>query len=295
MARFNIESSLFKEQGFQDLLIEVGNRHTAKGIVWELFETAQEYWYPDRKLIPIEVFKAKKLPEQLFAPNGLAELRSDGVYVRGSKDAFQWLFEKSEAGRKSGVARRKKREELEAKPAKIRKLKGNEQNEQMFASVEQTRTNANEPERTGTSLLSSPIPTPTLNSYSLLSSKCAGLSEARTPAEKPTAQTWRAYREAYELRYRVAPTWNATVGGQLANFTRRVPIAEAPMIAAFYIAHNAPKYVSSGHSVGSLLQDSEKLRTEWLTGNRITAHDAKTAEFGDSLKKQMDRLARGDR
>jgi hypothetical protein len=95
MARINFEDKVFKEQGFQDLMIEVRDRHKAKGIVLELWSLAQEHWFPNRNPIPIEVFKAAGLPECLYAPGGLAELRENGVYAKGSEDQFAWLFQKS--------------------------------------------------------------------------------------------------------------------------------------------------------------------------------------------------------
>lgn len=108
MARLNIEDKVFKEQGFQDLMIDVRSRHLAKGIVLELFQLAQEFWFPDMLPIPMDRFKAAGLPEILFQPGGLCELNDSGVYVRGSKDAFQWLFDASNAGKKSAEVRKAK-------------------------------------------------------------------------------------------------------------------------------------------------------------------------------------------
>lgn len=100
MARINLDDKLFKEQGFQDLMIAVGNRRMAKGIVWELYVLAQKFWFPDRLPIPLDVFKAAEFPEVLYSANGLCELREGGVYARGSEEQFKWLFQKSEAGKK---------------------------------------------------------------------------------------------------------------------------------------------------------------------------------------------------
>ena len=103
MPRINIEDSVFREQGFQDLLLAVGNRHVAKGMVLELFELGQKYWVPDRKLIPIEKFKNAGLDAALYGPGGLAELDESGdVYVRGCDKFFSWLMQKYDAGKKGG-------------------------------------------------------------------------------------------------------------------------------------------------------------------------------------------------
>ena len=55
----------------------------------------------------------------------------------------------------------------------------------------------------------------------------------------------------------------------MAQFITRVPRAEAPLIAAFYLGHNDAYYIRMSHSVGIMLRDAEKLRTEWQTGRKV--------------------------
>lgn len=92
--------------------------------------------------------------------------------------------------------------------------------------------------------------------------------------ELPTVGTWKAYTNAYEVRYHVEPVRNATVNGQLANLVARLGGEEAPAVAAFYVRSNNSRYVNAGHSVSMLVMDAEKLRTEWATGRQGTAHQA---------------------
>jgi len=91
----------------------------------------------------------------------------------------------------------------------------------------------------------------------------------------PTAKTWKAYSTAYRDRYGVLPIRNAKVNGILANFIKRVPIDEAPDIAAFYLSSANGYYVGRGHCVDCLLSDAEKLRMEWATNHRMTQREAK--------------------
>lgn len=107
-------------------------------------------------------------------------------------------------------------------------------------------------------------------------SKGNGVTKASQPSV--TACTWKAYAAAYQERYGVPPTRNATVNSQLAKFVARVPVAEAPEIAAFYVRHNKAFYVSSRHAVGGLLHDAEGLRTQWLSGQSITDTEARQAD-----------------
>ena len=93
-----------------------------------------------------------------------------------------------------------------------------------------------------------------------------------------TGPVWEAYSVAYENRYKAKPVRNAMVNGQLANLIKRVGAEETPHIAAFYLTHNNAFYVTKMHPIGLLLQDAEKLRTEWATNTQITATKAKQTD-----------------
>ncbi len=99
----------------------------------------------------------------------------------------------------------------------------------------------------------------------------------RQPKEPPpTAETRRTYSDAFIARWRIAPKWNVTVGGQLAHFIRRVGKNDAPLVAEFYLQHNDRYYVKNMHPVGFLLKDAEKLYAEWKSGRMITHLQATT-------------------
>lgn len=101
---------------------------------------------------------------------------------------------------------------------------------------------------------------------------------AKPKEQPPTNNIWRAYSDAYENRYRAPPVRNAKVNGQLAQLIARLGAEEAPGVAAFYVGHNNRYYVNKMHSVDLLLSDCEKLRTEWATGNKVTAAAAIEAD-----------------
>lgn len=107
-----------------------------------------------------------------------------------------------------------------------------------------------------------------------------------------TVQTWAAYSRAYQERYGVEPLRNAKVNGQIGRLIDQVGIDEAPKIAEFYLTHNGGFYVSSGHCVDLLLRDCSKLRTEMVTGRKITRLEARSAEASDALRAQVGRVDR---
>lgn len=119
----------------------------------------------------------------------------------------------------------------------------------------------------------------------------------------PTGETWSAYSDAYQERYKTEPVRNAKVNGQLLQFVKRLGAEEAPGVAAWYVASNNRFYVQKRHAVDCLLADAEGLRTEWATNTRVTETRAREADrlqtSGDMWSRIIDETvqetANGDR
>jgi hypothetical protein len=99
-----------------------------------------------------------------------------------------------------------------------------------------------------------------------------------TKNETATASTWESYSEAYFLKYKSLPVRNASVNAKLSQFVKRLGSDEAPHVASFFVSHNNGYYVREMHSVGAMLKDAEKLRTEWATNSRMTQTKASQAD-----------------
>lgn len=112
----------------------------------------------------------------------------------------------------------------------------------------------------------------------------------KVPWTSKTAQTWDAYTNAYKDRYGAEPVRNAKVNGILSRFVERLGEEEAPLVAAFYLTHNRPIYVSARHATDLLLRDAEGLRTEWVTGTKSTTSEARNAEHRDNVIEQVKRV-----
>ncbi len=102
--------------------------------------------------------------------------------------------------------------------------------------------------------------------------------------------TWTSYAQAYEARYHVQPVRNRTVNSHLKALVNRLGTDEAPQVAAFYLTHNKPFYVTARHPTNLLLKDAEGLRTEWATGIKATTGEAKQAEVQDDARAQINRV-----
>lgn len=108
--------------------------------------------------------------------------------------------------------------------------------------------------------------------------KISSIPKNKNKDLSPSHETWQAYSDAYERRYKAKPVRNATVNAQISSFIKRIGLDEAPMVAEFYVYHNNSFYVQKMHTVGLLLADAEKLRTEWATKTTVTQTQARQAD-----------------
>lgn len=108
MARINIEDSFFSDPRFRLLAKKLGDETKAIGFCVQAWFLAQRYWTKGEQLVPEKIFRDFGL-EHLFEVD-LAELRTDGVYVRGSSCQFSWLLseKRASAGRRSAEVRKAK-------------------------------------------------------------------------------------------------------------------------------------------------------------------------------------------
>ena len=116
-ARLNVEPSIWSDLRYQNFAIKVADPFRAIGMLIYLWMHAQKYWWPDKKLIPVEVWAALGFSDALI-DCGLAERRPDGIYPKGIEDAFAWWFDRQAAGRKGGLASGKSRRRT-ADPIKL--------------------------------------------------------------------------------------------------------------------------------------------------------------------------------
>lgn len=279
MARINIETSLWGKTAFQNLLIKVGDRHKAKGMVVELFTLAQKFWFPKMELIPIDAIHESDLEPCLNA--GLAEERDGFAYVFGTEKSFAWLFQKSTAGHRSGEARQKK-----SKKNKI---------ERTLTDVERTLTDANVRQRDGTSLLSSPsslLFSPTLNSNSQLSTHIGEVEKNETPSANAGALI-AAYCRLWKARYGSRPEVlgkDKGIAKRLANDLggqRAVDLMEA------YFKMNDSWIIERHHDLATFESKMNAVVQFQNSGRVISRDTAREIERTERFKDQLKRIEEG--
>ena len=107
--------------------------------------------------------------------------------------------------------------------------------------------------------------------------------ESENELKAACRETWKAYGLAYFDRYGTDPVINAKVRSQVRQFVQRIPRAEAPEVASFYVRHVDAFYVRKGHDFGQALADAEKLRMEWATNQQITGTKARQNERSGAM------------
>ena len=163
MSRININDKLWADPRFDALKIMVGNEFVAIGLVVKAFRMAQEFWSDGEKLIPLETWKI--YPFESLEKSGLAEITEAGVYVKGSKDNFDWLLKKRAAARAGGLKSVQTRQEKYG-TTKVIKSGDNEASHEahheadMKHTMKQCFTNHEAPMNPP-----SPSPSPSLNTY----------------------------------------------------------------------------------------------------------------------------------
>ena len=276
MARINIEDSIYRDSGFLKLLAKTGSEYTALGMVITAWNLSQKYWlkhggvpaknWPEDLNILLEV-KIAKLVEN-------PQRNETVVYVRGSKDQFKWLEQRSVAGKSRSTKKLTKLAETRKKPK--RELNG----------PERDGTGVNETQPLSLSLSLSP----TLPLSQPLPQTLAKQGLQKTERNR---QVWEAYRDAYFSRYRVNPVRNAKVNKQISQLADRLG-DEAMEIVKFYLDHPKAFYVSKMHDIGVCLADAEALRTQWARGKAVTENDIKRFSKNQEQQQLLDAIERGE-
>jgi len=197
MARINLETEFWDDPRLDLLekqisLTERNCRHEARGCFLSAMRMAQKYWAPkngkSEQLIPHEIWSAFGF--QVLIDVGLAEVKDEGIYVKGSKENFRWLVDRKRAGKiggkKSGKLRGYKTE------AKRSKTKQNEANvKQTSSKTKQTPSKTNPLTLTLTPTLTlTNNNTPSFFDANNEPKNCATSKKTKVKAKPPRDTSW---------------------------------------------------------------------------------------------------------
>jgi hypothetical protein len=98
----------------------------------------------------------------------------------------------------------------------------------------------------------------------------AATEEVSEEVKELRKHTWAAFNAAYQARYGTTLTRNMTTNGLMVRFVKRLG-QEAPQVAAFYLRINDAFVVRNTHGLNLLVLGAESYRTQWATGQAMTA------------------------
>lgn len=99
--------------------------------------------------------------------------------------------------------------------------------------------------------------------------------ETETVFQAKCRAVWKAYAEAYFIRYQTNPVRNAKINAQVKQLVQRLG-EEAAAVAEFYVQSiNEAFVVRKCHELGALVAGAETYRTQWATGRAMTAGQAR--------------------
>lgn len=104
---------------------------------------------------------------------------------------------------------------------------------------------------------------------------------------------WAAYSEAYRERYGVDPVRNARVNSLVKQFVARIGAEESPGVLRFFCEHSNQHYTLKMHALNVALVDAEALRSQWKTGQKVTATKARQEDVQSSRQTQWDDIVAG--
>lgn len=106
--------------------------------------------------------------------------------------------------------------------------------------------------------------------------KTAQATGDETELQAACRATWTAYAQAYAMQYGAAPVRNAKVNSAVKAFVQRIGHDESPAVAEFFVQRVSDALVVRGmHDFGLLLARAETFRTQWATGQSMTATRAR--------------------
>lgn len=275
MARINIEDSLFKDSRWFKLLIKVGCEHKALGLITNAWILAQTNWLK-YKCIPDSSWK-KDL--DILIEVDFAEKIENGVYIKGSVDAFSWLEQRSNSGKSKS-------------DRKIKSLKQNTKN------VRTTAERLPNGCRTATEPLThslTPSLTLTTNTNTIVENeqvvstpqeitkvKRAKTGEVKFAKESQIIKV--LYGDSFFKRYGSLPAWGAKEN-RLANLLiDSVGVEMATKLAEFYPTYADPWHVNMRHDFGLLVSQKTKVMTDMQNVKHLVDATIHKKTFDDNVE-----------
>lgn len=252
MARHNVHDTLLKHHNFHDLLIAVGCKYKARGMLLVAYELAQDYWTEHRG-IPKEKWPSD-LDVLLRWDFARVEVR-DGkefIYVAGSAEAFKFKDSQSAKGRKGGKSK---------SPKKLANLRQNQKKYEAGSNPDRSPVNPTEVSSSSSNSESIPKTSSSGESASLPATVGAG-KVAERRGKNAIALWLEAYHRKYGKRYELGKKDTGT----LKHFGEPRDEEQIATLFAAYLAMKDKLYVDQAHPLSLFFRDLQKISVAAHTG-----------------------------
>lgn len=115
----------------------------------------------------------------------------------------------------------------------------------------------------------------------------ADQKKAKT-GKTPGSRVWIVYSAAYERKYGIPPKGNAKNYKHCKDLVGRLGERSALEVAEYYPEYRNSYHAGRGHALGCLLADCETVYTAMMTGNQITAHQARTDDRRETTRSALE-------
>lgn len=268
MARINIEDDLYTSDPFLALVEKTGNRYIAIGMVVSSFTIAQRYWL-EHQGIP-----EQKWPESLnilidlrLAERALNSVRTPIIYVRGSKEQFSWLEQKSKAGKSKSAKK--------------------------LETLKQNRTPVRSEDRTDTERAVNAAEPLTLTlTHSLPLSQSPAPAKTAAHAKKANAFI-AAYCEKFKSRWGSNPEITPKRSGIAGRISKNLGEDKALVYLDAYFAMPDAWVVKAKHPLELFETKLNEITVYAQSGTFTTARQATQADSAVTVSDQIQRIREG--
>lgn len=293
MPRINIENEWWMDPRRQLLGRLVGGSVTlADGVMISVWHLAQRFWLEEKKLIPLMFWEAIEHSDAVIK-SGLAEVRPDGIYVRGTEskqEALRVKIDKLAQVRSQGGQARAK--QIKSTKSAVHSTVHSTVQRGVMEGV----SPAAGQQKAATSYSYS-------NSYSFSDSKkkeepaFANANDTNPDSVQPnlSGKFIAAYVAAYSKRYGqgTRPFLDGKTLGGIKRYLGSVAIERACELISAYCQMNDSWFVTKAHDFETFAQNQNKIALALDTGRMTTSQEAKGEERLDYLQQQLIRIQNG--
>lgn len=275
MARINIEQVWWTDPRREKLANSLGSLLLADAVVIRAWKLAQDFWGNNRGLIPKHVFETLEANANLIQAN-LAEVREDGVYVRGSSQYLDWVTQRRDAAKRGGQKSSEKRTQNKQKPQ---------------ANAKQTSTKSKQTQASGS--ISGSISGSSSNSGSVNTPYGQNEVLQAEPVKHKGKKFIEVYSELFKARYGTNPHIDGKTAGIAKRVSESLTIEKITLYLDAFFQLPDSKLIKEKHPIGQFEFKLNEIVVFAETGQFTTHKQAQQADSAATLANTLELIRSG--